>query len=53
MGKAKDPKWELYDLKSDVSESQNVAEANTEVVQRLAALMKNFDSNLKEERRFE
>ncbi len=53
IGKAEDPKWELYNLKSDVSESQNVAEANKEVVQRLAALIKNFDSNLKEERRFE
>ena len=38
---------ELYDLENDISESENLADANPEVVARLQTLMEAYDRDLK------
>ena len=42
---------ELYDLSADIGERNNVAEQNPDVVQRLAAMMEQFDRELKANQR--
>ena len=44
-------KVELYNLKDDISESNNIAEAHPEVVNRLTEIMADFDKELKNNRR--
>jgi len=38
---------ELYDLEADISEKNNIADANPEIVERLTGVMREFDRSLK------
>jgi len=38
---------ELYDLETDISEKNNLADANPEIVERLTGIMRQFDRSLK------
>ncbi|MHC4983064.1 MAG: sulfatase family protein [Planctomycetota bacterium] len=49
-GKAERPQ-ELYDLRRDISEAENVAADNREVVERLAAMAAKFEAELEESKR--
>ncbi|MFC1761791.1 sulfatase [Planctomycetota bacterium] len=44
-------KTELYDLNSDISESNNVAQANSDVVNQLQQLIAKYDADLKANKR--
>lgn len=48
MGSGKERKWELYNLKTDIEESQNVYETNRETAEKLIALMNEFDGRMQE-----
>jgi hypothetical protein len=42
---------ELYDLKADISEKNNLADNHPEIVKRLSDIMKKFDGELKASKR--
>jgi arylsulfatase A len=42
---------ELFDLRADISESKNLADQHPDIVKRLAAMMKKFDTDLKANQR--
>ena len=41
----------LYDLETDIGEAKNVAEKNPQVVQRLQTMAREFDKDLKQNKR--